>query len=321
MKAKVLLLFGIWFGTHALQAQQSAQFTQYMLNELGMNPAYTGERGPLEFIMGRRSQWIGFPGNPHGDFVGVNKALGKKGFYRGWHGVGAYVSDDNIGLIATKSVSLLYAYHIRLAHNFILSAGISVGFTQYNLDGSLFDGTDPALYLYPPSVFVFPVINPGIRLHSKKVYFDFSLQQITANRTVNVDGVKGIGVKNRLWPNWFFTFGKRFESANYAWTFMPSIQVRSSITFLPTADVNLLVYYHHMLGAGISYRNQESIAGMIQFRLMKDKIILGLSYDFVVSRVANGASKSEEAIFGVTPNAVQERIPSDRIAQCPGFDL
>ncbi|MFI5150259.1 MAG: PorP/SprF family type IX secretion system membrane protein [Bacteroidia bacterium] len=321
MKTKLLLIFFFWFGYAALKAQQNPQYTQYMLNELGLNPAYAGERGPLEFIFGRRSQWIGFPGNPRGNFGGFSKSIGKKGFYKSWHGVGAYVTDDNIGLIATKSVSLLYAYHIRLAHNFILSAGVSVGFTEYNMDGAIYDGTDPALSLYPPSVFIFPVINPGIRLHSKKVYFDFSLQQTTANRTVNVDGVKEIGVKNRLWPSWYFTCGKRFESANYAWSFTPSVQVHSSITFLPTADLNMLVFYHRMIGAGISYRSQEAIAGMIQFRLYKDKIKLGLAYDFVVSRIVNGASKSEEAIIGITPNAVLEHIPAERISQCPGFDL
>ena len=102
---------------------------------------------------------------------------------------------------------------------------------------------------------------------------------------------------------------------------MPSVQVRSSITFLPTADVNLLVYYHGIIGAGVSYRNQEAVSAMIQFRLNKGKIILGLAYDYSVSRFSSAASNSWETIFGFTPNAVQEHMPAARIAQCPGFDL
>jgi type IX secretion system PorP/SprF family membrane protein len=316
----IVILCLLMLGKNAV-AQQSAQYTQYMLNEIGLNPAYVGERGPLEFIAGRRSQWVGFPNAPVNNFAGFSQSIGKKGFYKGWHGIGAYVEEDRSGLVATKSASVSYAYHIRLAKGFILSAGVSVGFMQYTLDGSLFDAADPALYQYPASVFIFPIINPGIRLHSKRVYFDFSLKQATANKTVNVDGVKAVGVKNRLWPDWFFTMGKRFESANYAWTFMPSVQIRSSVTFIPTADVNMLVFYHHMIGVGVSYRSQDAIAMMLQFHLMKDKIVLGLAYDYSVSRFSSAAANSQEAIFGFTPNAVPDRIPADRIAQCPGFDM
>jgi len=302
-------------------AQQNTVYSQYMLNGLGMNPAYAGEAGPLEIIMGRRAQWVGFPGAPVVSFAGVCKSLGKKGFYHSWHGIGAYMESDNQGAFSVKTFSLMYAWHKRLAHDYTLSAGFSVGAVNYSLDASIVDPKDPALTLYPPSVFVFPIVNPGVRLVSRKMYFDFAAKQVLGNQTVNVDGVKAVGTDNRLMPTLYFTVGRNFVSGNYAWTYTPSLQLRSALTFYPTFDLNLLVYYHRLVGIGISYRDRDSFVAMIQFRY-KNKIVLGLSYDYSISRFSTASANSREVIFGYTPyGSPAAQAPGSRIAQCPGFDL
>jgi type IX secretion system PorP/SprF family membrane protein len=304
----------------SIHAQQNVTYSQYMLNGMGLNPAYAGESGPLEIIMGRRTQWVGFPGGPVANFAGVCKGFRKKGFYRSWHGIGAYVEADNAGLFTMKNFSVIYAWHKRLAHGYTISAGVSIGAAIYSFDGLVSDPSDPALRLYPPEVFIFPIINPGIRLSSRKMYFDFSIKQATANETVSVGGTKEIGTSNRLIPSFYFTFGRNFTSANYAWTYTPSIQLRSTLTFYPIADLNFLIYYHKTIGIGVSYRNLDSFVAMLQFRL-KNKIILGLSYDYSVSRFSNANANSREIIFGFTPYGVPNApLGANRIAQCPGFD-
>jgi len=321
MRKAVFFCFLLFLLGSALLAQQNTVYSQYMLNGLGMNPAYAGEAGPLEIIMGRRSQWAGFPGAPVVNFAGACKAIGKKGFYHSWHGVGAYMESNNEGAFAIKTFSLVYAWHKRLAHDYTLSAGFALSAVNYSMDASIVDARDPALYMYPPSVFIFPVLNPGVRLVSKKMYFDFSAKQATANETVGPDGVKELGTNNRLMPTFYFTVGRNFVSPNYAWTYTPSIQLRSALTYYPTFDLNLLVYYHRMIGIGISYRDRDSFVGMIQFRY-KNKIVLGLSYDYSISRFSTVSANSREIIFGYTPYGSPVPFsPGSHIAQCPGFDL
>jgi type IX secretion system PorP/SprF family membrane protein len=318
MKARTLVAGILLLLCVGSNAQQTSQYTQYMLNNLGMNPAYTGETGPLEFMAGKRFQWVGFPNAPVSQFVSAQKAFGKKGFYRGWHGIGAYVEQDAGGVFSTKLISMTYAYHQRLAKNYALSAGISVGMTILSMDGSMYDPTDPALSLYPPTVIVFPVISPGIRLRSKTMYFDLSAKQVLDNETVSLDGTRELGTKSKLSPVFFFGMGKKFLSQNYAWTFTPSILLRSSTFIIPTAEANLLVYYHKMFGAGITYRDRDAVAFMLQFRFI-NKVILGFGYEYSISRVS--AANSREIMFGFTPNGAPDQSRVDRIAHCPGFDF
>jgi type IX secretion system PorP/SprF family membrane protein len=321
MKKRICFFLVCLFCVAIGHTQQTTQYSQYMLNTLGLNPAYAGEKGPLEFMIGRRSQWIGFPNAPLSNFASGSMSIGKKGFYKGWHGVGFYVEQDKAGLIANKSVYLIYAYHIRLAKDYILSAGLSVGMYSFSLDGSLHDPTDPALSQYPAIVSIFPDINPGVRLYSRKLFFDFSAKHVLNNKTVELDGTRTVGTNNRIHPHLYFTVGRKFESANYAWTFTPSIQLHSTISYLPTLDANILIFYHKIIGVGISYRDRDALIAMLQFHPTR-KITIGIAYDYSISRFTYKSSNSEEAMVGVIPNAAQEYDSNRaRIAQCPSFDL
>ncbi len=319
MKTNIILFFLV-VCTVGVFAQQLPSYSQYMLNNVGLNPAYAGENGPLEIIMGRRTQWVGFPGAPVTMFAGISRALGKKGFYHSWHGIGAYVESDDEGIFATKSVSVMYAWHKRLKHNYNISIGASVGGTSYGMSNYLQSSFDPAFASTIP-VFIFPIFNPGIRLFSRRLYFDLAAKQVLDNRTVNIDGVKEIGVKQTLSPELFFTVGRQFTSPNYAWTVTPSFQLLSSAAYFPTIDLNVLVYYHKAVGVGISYRYGDAIVMMIQFRYF-NKMVLGLSFDYSVSQFSNGGSNSREVMFGYTPyGSTAPPTPGSHIAQCPGFDL
>ncbi|HEV7230725.1 MAG TPA: PorP/SprF family type IX secretion system membrane protein [Bacteroidia bacterium] len=321
MRKGKLFLFCLLLVPFLGLAQQTPQYSQFMLNNLGINPACAGEKGPVEILMGRREQWIGFPNAPLTDFVSATMSIGKKGFYRDWHGVGVYVEGDKAGQFNNQSFRAMYAYHVRLAHDYVFSAGVSVGVSIISIDGSLHDPADPALMLYPGVITIFPVISPGLRLYSRKLFFDLSAQQATNNQTVSIDGVKELGTRNILRPQFFFTVGRKYLSSNYAWTFTPSIQLRSTMLFLPTAELNLLVFYHKIIGIGISYRDRDAVVAMLQFHPTR-KITLGIAYDYSISRLANGSSDSREIMFGFTPNAPPDNdIPKSRVAHCPGFDL
>ena len=51
-------------GALPMAAQFDPQFTQYMFNELYINPAYAGSRDNLSGTMLWREQWVGLSGAP-----------------------------------------------------------------------------------------------------------------------------------------------------------------------------------------------------------------------------------------------------------------
>ena len=57
-----LLLIVMFWGTS--NAQQDAQYTQYMFNTMSVNPAYAGSRGQLSAALLYRKQWLGLDGAP-----------------------------------------------------------------------------------------------------------------------------------------------------------------------------------------------------------------------------------------------------------------
>jgi len=55
-----LVLATFAFLPQKVQAQQDAQFTQYMFNTIYYNPAYAGVEGVTRFSAIHRTQWLGF---------------------------------------------------------------------------------------------------------------------------------------------------------------------------------------------------------------------------------------------------------------------
>ena len=46
------------------QAQQDPMYTQYMFNQMVLNPAYTGSKDRFTTMLLYRTQWVGFEGAP-----------------------------------------------------------------------------------------------------------------------------------------------------------------------------------------------------------------------------------------------------------------
>src|SRR3954471_23198586 len=65
------------------KAQYDAMFTQYMFNEVFINPAYTGSKEAMSATLLHRQQWVNFPGRPittsfslHGPLEGNKMGVG-----------------------------------------------------------------------------------------------------------------------------------------------------------------------------------------------------------------------------------------------------
>ncbi len=114
----------------AVMAQQSPQYSLFMLNPYATNPAYAGLENTLVATGVYRQQWSGLKGAPVTQHINAHLPL-----YVIHSGIGLKVENDAIGAHRTTQALLSYDYQIELGRSAVLSLGGSAGYLQYSLDG------------------------------------------------------------------------------------------------------------------------------------------------------------------------------------------
>ena len=299
-------------------AQQTAEYSQYVLNSFGFNPASCGNSTEYEVLFGRREQWKGY-GGPLTQFVSVNRGFLKKSYKKYWHGVGIYIEDDAAGLMDSKQTAAAYSFHLRVARGYTAAFGVSIGSRLQSHASSLSTMYDPALTLYPPVVRVTPDINAGARFYSKKFFADISVRQIFKNKVEQ--GSKILGTPSLLSPHIYATMGERFYSEDYYYMFEPSVHLQSTFTGFPSVSAGAMLYINKRVGIGLFGRWPESVYGVLQVRVYKN-ILIGYAYDYTLSRMHVASANSQEFMVGISPVLSVENFPGKTSnTNCPVFDF
>jgi type IX secretion system PorP/SprF family membrane protein len=130
MKKNLLFLLLVLLGVKVF-AQQDPLYSQYMLNPLLINPAYSGLTTDLNASAMYRKQWAGFEGSPVTFNANAHIALsGNK------MGAGLIVLQDQVGTDKTTEITATYAYHLPLNEKLKLSFGLQGGMINYQSDYS-----------------------------------------------------------------------------------------------------------------------------------------------------------------------------------------
>lgn len=128
MKKNILLLLLLISGVK-IYAQQDPLYSQYMMNPLLINPAYSGITTDLNASMMYRKQWAGFEGSPVTLNANAHIALANNRM-----GAGLIILQDQIGTDKTIEVTATYGYHIKLNNDLTLSFGLQGGVINYQSD-------------------------------------------------------------------------------------------------------------------------------------------------------------------------------------------
>ena len=303
-------------------SQQTPQFTQFTFNKYGYNPAAAGtnRNSGLEVILGTRRQWMGFEHAPVTNFLSCNYTIKPQRSYKLWHNIGAYMSKEQVGLYRNEGYYLSYTLHLPISKKYTMSFGIFAGARNLAIDRNLFSMSAP---VYAPThsgyFFVYPDFIPGIRLYSKKIFFDVSVQQLYKNR--QVQGNNQIGNKSVLVPQLYTSFGKKFQ-LNNGLMLIPAISVHSSFANIPSVELNMMAYYAKRIGFGATLRNKDFVSGIFQIRFLKN-LTAGVSYDYSVNRMNSAAANTLEFMIGLTPmmTAMDANKARNSVAKCPNFDF
>lgn len=317
---KHILLIILFYGTVCF-SQQTGQFTQYTFNKYGYNPAAAGTNinAKLEIITGLRKQWVGFENAPASNFFSANYTFKPERSYKRWHNVGVYLAQEKVGVFQNVGLYGSYTLHMPLTNKYNISFGIFVGVKRFSIANNAISPNDPVYAVTSTANFyAYPDFIPGIRLYNKKMFFDVSVQQIYKNR--QEQGDKQIGHQSFLVHQLYLTYGKRVFLDN-GFVLVPSVNIHSSFTNIPSIEFNFMSYYRKRIGLGASIRNKDFISGIFQFRFFKN-CTAGFSYDYSINQLNSTAPHSLELMIGLTPMMVMDGVGGKhKVAKCPNFDF
>ena len=120
----------ILLGTFSTNAQQDAQYTQYMYNTQVVNPAYAGSRDALSFGLLLRSQWVGLEGSPKTATFNASSPLGTLANM----GLGLAIVSEEIGPGTESNINVDYSYSIQTSESAELSFGLKAGMSILDID-------------------------------------------------------------------------------------------------------------------------------------------------------------------------------------------
>lgn len=281
MKSITLYItFVCLFASGSMMAQQQIMFTQYMSNQLAINPAYAGSHKSISITGLARKQWAGLEGAPSTQTLSIHSPIKNQRV-----GVGLLVVNDKIGVTKQTGVYNSYSYRIPFNNGGQLSFGLQIGFTAYNAQFSKVSDTDPTFAGDVREIH--PNVGGGLFYNTELFYVGFSAPQLiqtTFDRN-NLDS------DSKMLRHYFITAGYVF-TLNEQLKLKPNVLVKAVAGAPVQFDLNLNLLIHEIFWVGLSWRSFESLDALLQFQV-SEKLQFGYSYDFAntteLSRVNSGS--------------------------------
>ena len=301
MKKIYFLLYLIIFSLSSSYAQQPAQYSLYMLNPYGVNPAAAGLKGTLEATGGFRSQWVGIDGNPVTQYLNVVLPLSIVS-----SGVGFSIHNESIGARSGLTAKASYNYIIKMGDG-QLSFGAAGGIVQGSLNSAklrtpegdynqgVIDHKDKILSAVSISGTT-PTFDVGIFFKNEKFEGGLSSSNILEPK-LKLTGQSDINVV--LKRNYFALIGARFDLTNNI-TIHPSMLIKSDAV-QTQMDFSTFVRYNDNIFLGATFRgynknSQDAIAAFGGLKL-NSKLMLAYSYDITLSAIKTVSQGTHEIVL------------------------
>ncbi len=287
MRTRILLLLGLFVGMASVQAQHSAQFTQFTFNKLNFNPSLVGTYDALTFTGMYRHQWFGVEGAPRTGMVNIIAPLSQHNAV-----LGMAMSYDLIGVTQTGQATASYAYILHMAGGLQLLGGLSGTLEYGRINWDLADPADvgdPLVGTGLENVWK-PNFGAGLTLNNKAWYIGISVPRFLKNHLYRDNTNSEIKTGD---------IREVFGMAGFDIGLAPQCRVRPGVllSYNPSAPMDiafdLSVLLMNQLILGVAYRLDDAISGVVQYRI-SPQWKLGVGYDFTVSALnqySNGTAE------------------------------
>ncbi len=288
MKSILILIMTVFVIN--IYGQQVALSSQYMLNDLTINPAATGLKGYTTLGVSFRRQWVGIDQAP------VTQTLFGQGNLKYNFSVGGSLFNDATGPTRRTGISPNIAYKLKLNEEYALSFGLGVSLTQFYLDRDRIqtEVSDDIAVEMNSNNRLTPDANAGLVLTSKNLFVGVSSWHLIQSRKDLFDIEDTVA--NRLERTYYLMAGYTIEAGDKL-EITPSTLFRMMGNAPFTFDFNTSFTFDKTYWGGISYRFKDAVALMAGLRLGPVKF--GYSYDINISSLSDYNSGTHELFLGV----------------------
>lgn len=276
-KKFLALLFLSFVGLVSINAQQDAQYTQYMFNTMSVNPAYAGSRGQLSIAALYRAQWVGLNGAPTSQTLNLHSPIRNSKL-----GYGISIVNDEIGdgVVQETYFDGVISYTIDVSREGKLSFGLKAGGNLLNLDFNKlrnFDSepvnSDNIENRFSPNVGL------GMYYHSNNFYAGLSAPNLFQtehfdNSQRDANSVQFLS-KERI--NFYFITGYVFD-LNGNLKFKPALLTKVVGGAPLQVDLSANFMFNEKFTFGAAYRWDAALSAMAGFQI-SDQFMIGLAYD------------------------------------------
>ncbi len=274
--------------TTQVKAQQEAQFSQYMYNNLSINPAFAGNRGALSLFALHRSQWVGFDDAPQTNLFSAHTPFRNSKF-----GLGVSILSERFGPVNQNNISTDFSYWIQLNARFRLSFGLRLNANLFNLNNSRLNpqqANDPLLSNFESEFN--PNIGAGVFLHSQKTFIGFSIPAILSRDNLDSDSFTAVSVYR---PTAYLYGGYVFDIFPFI-KFKPATFLKIQDGAPLQLDLSTNFLFHEKFTLGAAWRWNASISFLTGFQLSQ-RIFIGYAYDRETTDLQEYHSGSHEVFL------------------------
>ncbi|MEI6748828.1 MAG: type IX secretion system membrane protein PorP/SprF [Bacteroidales bacterium] len=302
MKRLALLFFALLSITAF--GQRDALYSQYMFNQLVINPAYSGSKEEMSLAVFNRNQWVGLDGAPRTFTVSAHTPL------RNEHvALGMYVYADRIGADNDLGVVGSYAYRVRLGAG-KLSLGLQGGISTVSIDWNkvtVHDETD-AVYVSRPDNSLKPDANFGVYYYTKNYYVGLSSKHLLESQFGKVENT---GSYSTLTRHFYFMGGMALPISDKI-VFKPSTLIKYANNAPLNVDLNASFLFNDKIWIGTSFRTgKNAMVFMIELQATSN-LRIGYSYDASMGALKAYNGGSHEIMLGYDLNLFKPRVLTPR---------
>lgn len=309
MKKSIILLIAVIFSSICAKAQYDAMFTQYMFNEMYINPAYTGSKDAMAINLTHRQQWVNFPGRPITTSFTLHGPLANNKM-----GLGLSVLNEQIGKLNRNLVYLNYAYRVKMGDNGHLSFGLMAGIhNQVNKLSELksTETGDIQISQNTPSL-ISPQFGAGIYYYTNKFYAGISVPRMIDdsylfNQTGEIIKSNSLNVSKF---HYYLTVGNVFE-INDDLKIKPQAMVKMVQNAPIQYDLNVNFLLKNKLWLGVSYRSGADVSALIGFQVTP-QFLVNYSYDYALTKIQKYSQGSHEITLGYLFSYKQRKVVTPR---------
>lgn len=284
---KILVTAILGLSLYNVQAQQDAQYTQYMYNTISVNPAYAGSRGVFSMVGLHRSQWVGVPGAPSTQTFALNTPLGEKNRV----GLGLSIVNDAIGPTDETYIDIDFSYTIPTSEEGNLSFGIKGGAHLLNVDLMQLEqfNTNDNLFTRDIDNRLKPQLGVGMYYYTNKYYFGISapnlLQTDHFDESATSSDSDAVSFLAEERINFYFIGGYVFDLSD-SLKFKPAVLTKMVFGAPVQVDFSANFLIRSKFSLGLAYRWSDAISALAGFQIT-DGLMIGFAYDRDISELGN----------------------------------